>query len=147
MCQRLQFNAEGMKFNEIKKSETLLKDETKSAWLVGYLKKNLSGEATHVTYTPDDAFQTIVSVTNKEWYDCIAFPGITPSKTYYCVDKTQSYFYWKMQVPGNSWPTYVDTAIRLGWDLNGENRVYGYDHWNGKWKDMSQEALIIRAPW
>ena len=34
------FNSEGMSFNEIKKSETLLKDRTNSAWIVGYVAKN-----------------------------------------------------------------------------------------------------------
>lgn len=31
------FNTENMTFNQIKKSETLLKDETNSAWIVGYM--------------------------------------------------------------------------------------------------------------
>lgn len=31
------FNAEGMTFNQIKQNETLLKDKTKSAWIVGYV--------------------------------------------------------------------------------------------------------------
>lgn len=33
------FNDEGMKFNQIKQSETLLKDETEVPWVVGYLAK------------------------------------------------------------------------------------------------------------
>lgn len=33
-------NSEGMSFNQIKTSETLLQDKTKSAWLVGYISKN-----------------------------------------------------------------------------------------------------------
>lgn len=34
------FNKENMTFNQIKKSETLLKDETGSAWVVGFIPKN-----------------------------------------------------------------------------------------------------------
>lgn len=33
-------NDEGVRFNQIKTSETLLKDETNSAWIVGYLSKD-----------------------------------------------------------------------------------------------------------
>lgn len=34
------FNKEDMSYNQIKKSETLLKDKTKTPWIVGYLEKN-----------------------------------------------------------------------------------------------------------
>ena len=34
------FNSEGMSFNEMKFNETLLKDKTQSAWIVGYIAKN-----------------------------------------------------------------------------------------------------------
>ncbi len=36
------FNSEGQSYNEIKKDETLLKDETGSAYIVGYIAKNAS---------------------------------------------------------------------------------------------------------
>lgn len=40
------YNNENMTFNQIKQSETLLKDETNSAWIVGYMssKPNVDGE-------------------------------------------------------------------------------------------------------
>lgn len=40
------YNTENMTFNQIKQSETLLKDETNSAWIVGYMssKPNVDGE-------------------------------------------------------------------------------------------------------
>lgn len=37
------YNAENMTVNEIKKSETLLKDKTNCAWLVGYLARDYAG--------------------------------------------------------------------------------------------------------
>ena len=44
------FNHENMTFNQIKTSETLLQDKTKSAWVVGYIPKNsFKKEATTVT--------------------------------------------------------------------------------------------------
>lgn len=38
------FNSEEMNFNQIKKSETLLKDETQIPWIVGYLSKSVEKE-------------------------------------------------------------------------------------------------------
>lgn len=36
-------NDEGMSFNQIKKQENLIKDETNTAWIVGYIAKNTDG--------------------------------------------------------------------------------------------------------
>ena len=42
----LLFNKESMTFNQIKRNETLLKDETESAWIVGYLNNKDSADNT-----------------------------------------------------------------------------------------------------
>lgn len=146
----LLFNAEGMRFNEIKKGETLLRDETECAWLVGYLKKNITS-APRVTYTPKEAFQDLVDIDSKDWYQCITYrnadgSGTQASRIYYYMNMDTSNFCWKIQVPGNSWPTYVDTAVKLRWDMRGQNRGYSYDTFNGSYQGMSQEAMIIHAP-
>lgn len=49
----LVFNSEGMSVNQIKTNETLLQDETKSAWLVGYVSRTSTAEGQ--TPTPLDA--------------------------------------------------------------------------------------------
>ena len=146
----LLFNSEGMSFNQIKKDELPLKDETKCAWLVGYLKKDITTPP-HVTYTPADAMDDTVSIDSFDWYSCITYRDIDGTvtqgtKTFFHMNPDTSNFCWKMQVPGNSWPTYVDTAIKLRWDLRGQNRGYSYDIWNGDYQGMSQEAMIIHAP-
>lgn len=46
------FNSEGMNFNQIKKSEILLKDETESGWFVGYMAAN-APDITFDVVTPD----------------------------------------------------------------------------------------------
>lgn len=46
------FNSEGMNFNQIKKSEILLKDETGSGWFVGYMAAN-APEISFNVATPD----------------------------------------------------------------------------------------------
>jgi len=43
------FNNENMTFNQIKTSETLLQDKTKSAWVVGYVPKDSFKETTTIT--------------------------------------------------------------------------------------------------
>ena len=146
----LLFNSEGMIFNQIKKSEFALKDETNCAWLVGYLKKDIDTPA-HITYTPAGAMEDTVDIDSFDWYDCITYRDINgsvtqASKTFFKLNPDTSTFYWKMQVPGNWWPTYVDTAVRLRWDLRGQNRGYSYDTSNGDYQGMSQEAMIIQAP-
>ena len=40
----LLYNSENMSYNQIKKNETLLKDETESAWIVGYLNNKESAD-------------------------------------------------------------------------------------------------------
>ena len=43
------FNSEGIPFNQIKKGEYPLKDETNSAWIVGYIPKNSFETDTSIT--------------------------------------------------------------------------------------------------
>lgn len=45
------FNTEGMSFNQIKKDQRVLKDETNCAWIVGYLSRDYS-ESKNVTSIP-----------------------------------------------------------------------------------------------
>ena len=45
------FNSENMTFNQIKASETELKDETGSAWVVGYIPRDSFQENTEITAT------------------------------------------------------------------------------------------------
>ena len=79
----LLFNAEGMKFNEIKKDELLLKDETKCAWLVGYVKNDIDQDVTGITYTdPDDVGELIHDLSDLPFSsDCIEFRGLNGSVT------------------------------------------------------------------
>ena len=52
-------NSEGMSFNEIKKSETLLKDKSKCAWIVGYIAKNTGGSTINVATGSEDIMTAI----------------------------------------------------------------------------------------
>ena len=51
------FNDEGIRFNQIKKSETLLKDETQVPWVVGYIAKEQEGsESTTISIKQPQSF-------------------------------------------------------------------------------------------
>ena len=78
------YNSEGNSYNQIKKSEKLIKDESGSAWLVGYLAPNvfdngnitIQGSNTEVQY--DYSFATLDEMN-------LAFPGVdlVPTTLYY----------------------------------------------------------------
>lgn len=78
------FNSEGNSYNQIKKSEKLIKDESGSAWLVGYLAPNvfdsgnitIQGSNTEVQY--DYSFAT-----NDEMFSAFPGVGLTPTTLYY----------------------------------------------------------------
>ena len=62
------FNSEGMSFNEIKSNETLLKDKTGAAYLVGYVAKNAAASDISISLPSEqivnyDLFEDIVSDT------------------------------------------------------------------------------------
>lgn len=65
------FNGEDMTFNQIKQAETLLKDETQSAWVVGYIPKDAFPEGATVTgdaILDDSADITVAGIENWEYY-------------------------------------------------------------------------------
>ena len=60
----LVFNKEGMLFNQIKKEEVLLKDNSQVPWLVAYISKNASGDDIRINYNPADQNFIEVSAAN-----------------------------------------------------------------------------------
>ena len=52
------FNNENMGFNQIKKHEILLKDETNSPWIVGYVDRASTGEITVESIKPDITYNS-----------------------------------------------------------------------------------------
>lgn len=61
------FNGEDMTFNQIKKSEHLLKDETGCAWIVGYLASNTNGTVNTTYQSP--ASYTIENLSDYRFYE------------------------------------------------------------------------------
>ena len=68
------FNQEDMTFNQIKTSETLLKDETGCAWVVGYIPKDAFPDGATVTgdaILDNTADITVEDITKWEYYQYI----------------------------------------------------------------------------
>ena len=65
------FNNENMSFNQIKTSETLLKDETKCAWVVGYIPRDFKMDsAININYPlKDSADITVSKLSDWQYYD------------------------------------------------------------------------------
>lgn len=69
------FNTEGIGFNQIKKAEILLKDETKCPWIVAYVGKDSNGDLPTngikgtASNTNPGYDESVISLTNWEYYD------------------------------------------------------------------------------
>lgn len=76
----LLFNRENMTYNQIKQSENLLKDETNSAWIVGYIPRDAFQQAQdielQVPTTQESAAVTVNGITNWELY---SFSNLNPN--------------------------------------------------------------------
>lgn len=64
-------NSEGSYVNQIKKNETLIKDESNCSWLVGYLKKDLNQKS--VSGTPSSAIDDELLIDDVDFLDCVVF--------------------------------------------------------------------------
>lgn len=111
------FNSENMSFNQIKTSETLLKDETKSAWIVGYVPRNALKDsqtvnvrpigkevAQYVYETEEDFFKDYPKTFTQLNYD---FDLVCPSKYRYITTNT----------------TYENFVGYLGWKYIGDKKI------------------------
>ena len=115
------YNSEGNSYNQIKKSEKLIKDESESAWLVGYLAPNvfdsgnvtIQGSNTSVQY--DYSFATLDEMN-------LAFPGVglIPTTLFYnfgsidlrflsLAEGNQTYM-WRVDFP-NDMVNYETTSV------------------------------------
>ena len=75
----LLYNSESMTYNQIKDSETLLKDSTGIGWVVGYIPQDAftqtTGVVTKEVITAADADDSVDAITNWDYYDISNIPG------------------------------------------------------------------------
>ena len=89
------FNVEkGITFNQIKKSETLLKDSTECAWVVGYVPRNSFSEDTTIVgnvVTKREADYEVNGISNWEFYKFTDKAGTAQETAMYINPSSVSY--------------------------------------------------------
>lgn len=120
------FNSENMSFNQIKKSETLLKDETNCAWVVGYIPRDFKSDGVTITYplTGSQDF-TVEKLSDWKYYNYIGTNKGSLQKAIYGV-------YVKAE----------QQMISAG--LNSDGSIYSLPYWepSGKVGDIPTPSLI-----
>lgn len=80
------YNQEQVTFNQIKKSEKLLKDKTNTAWLVGYVSTDNSVNKKYTGGTTSEIKKTVAGIANWEYYkytnSATPFKGYPKYSTY-----------------------------------------------------------------
>lgn len=122
------YNSEGNTYNQIKTTEKLLKDETGSAWIVGYCDNKLMLEAQNNT------IDVVLNTSEPAWsrsYDNLtdlqnAFPGSDSSLRLGKIDSVE--FKWKVYGNAQETVTYqiTDSPNRITWELATEDLGAGY---------------------
>lgn len=80
------FNSENMSFNQIKKSETLLTDETKCAWVVGYIPKDFKSDGVTISYPLSGSEDyTVEKLSDWKYYNYIGTNKGSLQKAIYAV--------------------------------------------------------------
>lgn len=144
----LLFNAEGMRFNEIKKDELLLKDETKVAWLVGYVKQDIDQDVTGITYTdPDDVGEIIGDISDLPFsVDCIEFRdktgNVTQSSTNKAINVDEKASQVKMRLGHGG---AVNSNQRIGMTFEAQ-KTANYRDYNVDWQNLNSVAMIMSQP-
>ena len=141
----LLFNAEGMRFNEIKKDELLLKDETKCAWLVGYVNKDIDQAVPGITYTdPDDVGEYIANVSDLPFsLDCIEFRDAdgdveqTATKKLVRVDNLRSQIKLRLAHDRS-----VNSNERIAMTFDAQ-KTANYRDYNVDWQGLNSAAMVM----
>lgn len=93
-------NSEGMLLNQVKVGETLLKDNSKSAWVVCYLAKNLASANIPISIKPEEEtteyftlaqIATEIGITESKLIDLISFESSSVKTTFLTNEFTLSY--------------------------------------------------------
>ena len=101
-------NNEGMSFNQIKRQENLVKDETKTAWIVGYIAKNTDGVDIPITIASEQ-----ISGDIKQLSDIASQLGITEGTLGSLINLNGA----------QTSPAYVSNSISIGIDVQTPNEI------------------------
>lgn len=149
----LLLNAEGMSFNQIKKDETYIQDDSHCAWLVGYVHKNLDNTqlsgVNPVTYTKPNPSGDIPDATSFAWEPCISYnnldgTSINAAKNCLKWNKSQSVVEFRTLFQNESWPTYADASLRVAIGLDYSLQTNSVDMWDVDWGKLNSNALLFK---
>ena len=139
-------NTEGSALNEIKQKEQLIKDDTKCAWLVGYVKKGLASDTISGVMSKDlSNYRSAASLAFKDciqYYDSNGAPVNSDPKK--CVRKDPSLFTNALSF--NYADFIFDPTRAVNWGVMSWVPVaqcYGssYNGWDPYWDGIRCEAL------
>ena len=118
-------NDEGMSFNEIKTEETLLKDNTKSAWVVGYLAKDEIRKTTEYQVEEQalDDSVTLSDISTMTGIDEDTLVEVLQEgRVYHYVNGTFTYKAWINLVDATNQELYVSDIRKDGFALDHSNQ-------------------------
>lgn len=99
------YNNEDLTFNQIKRSEKLIKDRSKSAWYVGYIAKDTAPTSVHIPLDPGKINGEYTTFTDYAFNDYKDNPLVAPAK-----DMTFKTYYYGA----------IDGVVYAqGWDKDG----------------------------
>ena len=146
----LLFNAEGVSFNQIKKSQIPLKDQTGMAWIVGYMAKNIDSAADKtISYTFPDSIPGAYTDSQIDFGDCITYKdssGATvdqASKEAVFVFRPFSYFKMRAIAPCTSQSYTGNTVINLKMSLSSERRETSFQFNQIDWEGLNSITMDI----
>ena len=139
------FNSEDMTFNQIKQSEVPLKDETNSAWVVGYIPRDSFPEDKTIEATvllQDSADITIDNLSNWEYWQYTQgtkFKGNYVNNSFYA-----GYVYASPYTPTNvNYPYMQGFAMYTNGSINKNINGYGGSRNHGVISGLSSPATSI----
>ncbi len=144
----LLLNSEGFSGNQQKQGETVLRDNTNAAWLVGYLKKDMNSSQT-VTYAFPDAASGLSDLDAKEWVNCVRFRNLdgseqNPLKTAALYNDSDSTLKMRVWYPSAYTLGWVNAKnIRLTIGLAGGTYSALIEQANADWQGMNSTALDL----
>ena len=144
----LLLNSEGMAFNKIKQSEDFIKDDSRCAWLVGYVKKNIDAtdlnNVNPISYTSPSASANIPAAGSYAWEPCIQYIDSTgtavnnsPKNCFYFYNSDISFRLWYQ-------PNYISFFVGNVRYKFTENFQYIYsstDYPNDNWGKITSCAF------
>lgn len=153
------FNKENMNFNQIKTRETLLKDDSKTAWIVGYIAKD-HNELTDKTFTYKPDVDMTISGNFSDWQYASWCDGnehnsistSSQNRFEFRIEDiyvlTQSYGY-RFAYGNNYHQTYYDPSLNDRWWCNTQHQateLKGTDWWSSISVDTSIQKLELDNP-